>query len=536
MKKILIYGLSLVLMAVSSTSLTSCIDETQPTSGATEDQVQQSAVATKGLLMAIPAYLNANYFGSTRVDWAFGYGAMMHIRDCMTQDVAHVYSNYNQFSAWATLLYIDRLYRNTQYLWNYQMKLASTSNNLIAAVDSTSATNEQLGYLAAGYAYRAMIYLDMAREYEFLDNDKTQPVSPEGNDISGLTLPIVDENTTEAQARNNPRAKKADMVAFILNDLQRAEKWIGYLNLSDKTLPHLDAVYGLYARLYMWTENYPMAEKYARLAIDNATTSPMTETDALNTTTGFNDGTKWMWASQQTKESLYSNLANWTSFLSCETYFGYGSTDASPIMIDASMYQRLSDSDWRKLMWKAPSGSPLYGKNTYVDNALGAELPDYASLKFRPGEGNTDTYSIACVTDYPLMRVEEMYFIEAEAAAHQDAARGKQLLESFMKTYRDSKYSCKASSTDDVVEEIVFQKRIELWGEGQTFFDIKRLNYPVVRGYAGTNHSDDERYNTTTRPCWMNWAFVLSEENGNAGLRGYNNPNPSSTYTPWTGQ
>lgn len=32
MKKILIYGLSLVLMAVSSTSLTSCIDETQPTS------------------------------------------------------------------------------------------------------------------------------------------------------------------------------------------------------------------------------------------------------------------------------------------------------------------------------------------------------------------------------------------------------------------------------------------------------------------------------------------------------------------------
>ena len=66
MKKILIYGLSLVLMAVSSTSLTSCIDETQPTSGATEDQVQQSAVATKGLLMAIPAYLNANYFGSTR--------------------------------------------------------------------------------------------------------------------------------------------------------------------------------------------------------------------------------------------------------------------------------------------------------------------------------------------------------------------------------------------------------------------------------------------------------------------------------------
>ena len=79
------------------------------------------------------------------------------------------------------------------------------------------------------------------------------------------------------------------------------------------------------------------------------------------------------------------------------------------------------------------------------------------------------------------MRVEEMYFIEAEAVAHTNAAKGKELLETFMKTYRYPKYTCKVSSTDDVVEEIVFQKRVELWGEGQTFFDIKRLNYSVTR-------------------------------------------------------
>ena len=74
------------------------------------------------------------------------------------------------------------------------------------------------------------------------------------------------------------------------------------------------------------------------------------------------------------------------------------------------------------------------------------------------------------------MRVEEMYFIEAEAAAHLNASEGKTLVEKFMQTYRYPEYSCSVSSSDDVVEEIVFQKRVELWGEGLTFFDIKRLN------------------------------------------------------------
>ena len=82
--------------------------------------------------------------------------------------------------------------------------------------------------------------------------------------------------------------------------------------------------------------------------------------------------------------------------------------------------------------------------------------------------------------------------------------------------------------------EIVFQKRVELWGEGLSFFDIKRLNYPVTRGYAGTNHIEEARFNTTTRPAWMNYVIVRTEEDGNAGVRGYNNPDPTGLYQVWT--
>ena len=204
--------------------------------------------------------------------------------------------------------------------------------------------------------------------------------------------------------------------------------------------------------------------------------------------------------------------------------------------IDLNMYNRISDTDFRKLEWVAPEGSPLYGQNSYVSAEAKEKMPAYAALKFRPNEGNSDASSVGASASVPIMRVEEMYFIEAEAAAHRSAADGKQLVENFMREYRDPEYTCRVSTPEDVVEEIVFQKRVELWGEGQTFFDIKRLDYSVTRGYEGTLFEPLARFNTNGRPAWMNIVVPRSEVSNNGAIEGYNNPNPSDKYTPWTGQ
>ncbi|MCD8296067.1 MAG: RagB/SusD family nutrient uptake outer membrane protein [Prevotella sp.] len=545
MKKIIIYGLSLILLAVSSVSLTGCIEEVEPTSGATQEQVDASSSAVEGLLLAIPAY-SINYWNSNYM-FSFGYPGIMHIRDVETQDMA-VYDNgsgYNWFQPWAENVHMGQDYVYGQFPWNFEYKMINSTNNLISTanrlveeMDTSSAEGEEemlkyMAYIAAARAYRAMVYLDLAREYEFLENDATSHYSPAGNDISGLTVPIVDETMTESEARNNPRAQKADMEAFILADLDMAEEYISNLTMTTKTLPHLDAVYGLKARYYLWVEDYVNAEKYARLAIDNSSTKPMTESEALDTSTGFNDISKWMWGMQYTSETTNGYHLNWISWMCNETTYGYASV--SPVMIDANIYSRISDTDWRKLMWKAPAGYTLYGKSSYVDDEVGETLMDYASLKFRPGSGDNSTYTIAAAVGVPLMRVEEMYFIEMEAVAQQgDLTRAKSLLESFMKNNRDNKYSCRVTSQDDVIEEIIFQKRIELWGEGQIFFDIKRLDYAVTRGYSGTNHLDAECLNTTTRPAWMNWVIVRLEGEGNTSVADYNNPDPTDAYTPWT--
>ena len=126
-------------------------------------------------------------------------------------------------------------------------------------------------------------------------------------------------------------------------------------------------------------------------------------------------------------------------------------------------------------------------------------------------------------------------YIEAEAAAHLSESEGKQLITDFMVNYRDPEYVCTASG-NDLIDEIVFQKRVELWGEGISFYDIKRLNMSVTRGYEGTNFDVAERFNTEGRPAWMNCCFVRNEKNNNAGLKGFENPDPSGAYTPWDGK
>ena len=539
MKSLNKYMFGLGFAAISLGSFTSCIDETVPANGiATEKQVGKSSTATEAMVMAMPAYCHTMPWSDRHNN--FGYGSFMHIRDLQTGDAVMEFSGsgYDSwFTSWTQDKHMGQDYFYAQYQWIYHWRFMQAVNNVIAAINPEAATTEQLGWLGSAYAYRAMLYLDLARMYEFLPNEKTSSVNEDGNDIAGLTVPIVKAGMSEADARNNPRVKHEVMAKFIEEDLNEAEKYV--VNLKDtrgKILPDLACAYGLKARLYMWDGQYAKAQEYARKAIDASGIKPMSKEQCLNTTTGFNVTDPWMWGAQQTEttRTVTTGIVNWTSWVCNETEFGYAAAEPY-FKVDKRFYDRISDTDFRKLEFKAPASSPLASLNAFVKANYKTILPDYASLKFRPGNGNADTYSQGAATAYPLMRVEEMYFIEAEAAAQQNPEQGKTLLETFMKTYRDPSYTYQVgTSKDEVIEEIVFQKRVELWGEGQSFFDIKRLNYSVTRGYKGTNVTDElARLNTNGRPAWMNWVISLREYESNEALVGMNNPDPSDKYTPW---
>lgn len=525
---------------------TSCIDETEPTSVATQAQAERSSSATKAQAMAMPAQLNAmddDYVDNNSWHAVFGYPAMMIIRDMMCNDMGFPTSDYaHHFYYFGADKYLGGQYIYAAYIWEYYYKLIQTANAVIGVVNPETATKEQLGFLGAAYAFRAMAYLDLARMYEFLPNEMTKSVNADNNDVTGLTVPIVKPGMTEQEARNNPRAKKEDMVEFIKGDLELAKQYIP--NITDRisrTLPNLACVYGLEARFDMWIEDYSAAAAAAENAIAESGMTPLSEAVALDKASGMNTPSQFMWCCNLVKEdaAVQSGIVNFVSWMSNQTSFGYTGTATGQYMIcDKKFYNRISPTDWRIKWWQAPEGSDLRNQKAknhieYLIASAAEDMPELASLKFRPGQGNTEDYNVGCAVAVPLMRVEEMYFIKAEAEAHTDAAKGLATLTDFMVQYRDPNFAKKVSTVEAAIDEIIFQKRVELWGEGQLFFDYKRLNMSVNRGYEGTPFFNLMRLNSNGRPAWMNLVISVSEYQDNQAVNHWNNPDPSDLYTPW---
>ena len=98
-------------------------------------------------------------------------------------------------------------------------------------------------------------------------------------------------------------------------------------------------------------------------------------------------------------------------------------------------------------------------------------------------------------------------------------------------THRDPKYS--ADNKSNLIDEIMFQKRVELWGEGIVFYDFKRLDMGIQNGYTGTNVPSDSRVNVSGRAPWWNFCIPESEVIQNLALEGKNNPNPDGLIKLW---
>ena len=89
--------------------------------------------------------------------------------------------------------------------------------------------------------------------------------------------------------------------------------------------------------------------------------------------------------------------------------------------------------------------------------------------------------------DVPHMRASEMYLIEAEARANMGDDPGAAAVLFELGSSRDPAYTLSTNTGQALIDEILLQRRWELWGEGFRFYDLKRLNLPLNRN--GANHN-----------------------------------------------
>ena len=580
MKKI---SIKTIAFCTAATLLSSCIEETFPTDVASTEQVAKSTTALEALANATAAHMNAyNILNSTSAGATdYGYPAIMTSRDVMCNDFPVSKTGYDYFNnPWGSTNYLGN-YTYQQIIWYFYYRLINNAHSTIRTVDPEEATEAAKQYLGSSLAYRALAYLELSCMFEYKHTGVSSLDSKAAADkIYGLTVPIITENISEEEAKNNPRAPFYKMYRFILNDLDKAEEYLAGFTRKARNTPDLTVVYGLKARTWLEIATrfrlypddlstqmshesdaelqdlvplgvtsaegcYAKALEYARKAINSGAYSPLTEDQWHNTTSGFNKSDSqmsWMLGIIIGTNSINSNYKNFIGNISPETTFGVANYNYNTYrMISKSLFDQIPDGDWRKVTWIAPEDAgkaPSAKYHTLLSDENWAKTPAYTGFKFRPGSGEMDTYKIGAATDIPVMRIEEMYFIEAEALAFtQGMEAGVSALESFMNQYRytDGSYECgQLAGIEEFMDKLIVQKRIEFWGEGIIYFDYKRLEMQIVRGYKGTNHVASQRFNSILGYVapWLNIYITETENRINDSV--INNPDPTMAIKLWS--
>lgn len=529
--------------AAFSILLGSCIKDVTPTEIATEDQV-----TLETLVGGIPAALVKPGSTGYNLAWDFALPAIHLATESMTGDIAITGNiGYDWFQQWGTNDALGSEYAVGALPWNNYYTWIMMANNVISLIDETDIATlgaKERSYLGFAYAYRAMFYLDLVRLYEFKENTVTR-----ADDLLGLGVPIVLPETTEAQAKNNPRATVDEIYdSVIFPDLEKAGKLLENFTAPDKYTISLALVYGLKARAYLerGTDKndaaaYRSAAEYARKAITASGRTPLTQEEWEDPANGFNNAESnnaWIWGLALPSESV-ANLMCFTVHMSCENDWApYHAGRA----INRNLYNSIYLRDFRRHSWLDPDRGSYSYKSCRPDGKeyFAEKLADYVNIKFRPAQGAYKDFKVGGAADHCCMRVEEMYFIEAEATAQAgDVQGGIRLLNEFMTKYRmmgGAVYDCSAQSTlKSFVNELMLQKRIEFWGEGIVMFDMKRLDMSSKRGYVGTNAPASYRLNVDGRAPYWNFVISRGETQNNTAIAKQNNPDPSGLVEPWKG-
>ena len=356
------------------------------------------------------------------------------------------------------------------FLWEFFYKIINQANGIINTIPDDAAA-ESLVFKNKSYAYRGIAYFYLIRLYQHTRSaDATEAIPIDFGDFVGQ------ENSTVGQVK-----------AQILSDLTTA-----YDGLSDYTrasVEEVDAsvVAAYLARYYLTYEDWANAEKYADEAAQAGTISD----DVLH---GFDELSlsEVIWGAQVTDTttevyaSFFSHMSQINDGYSGWNHFKLGNSN----LVDA-----IPATDKRKGWFSDDDYGPgvILVPGTWGHYNI---TPKYTSLKFiaEPGPG-------VFIGDYIYLRNTEFILTKAEALARQnkDAEAADALYE--LNSVRDPSYVKSTSTGQDLIDEILLYRRIELWGDGVSFFDMARLGVGLNRNDGRVNRVQDGAGGTLVIPA-----------------------------------
>ena len=392
---------------------------------------------------------------------SFGLMSTLLAKDMMSEDIS--VSAFHWFCYDYDFDNREYNYRRTRKDWDVFYTDIAKANEIISLYPEGGKTADEKALLGQALAIRGMAYTYLPQIYQtYMSQSGSINREAPGVPIllttaDGYTLDELDalkgRNTVGAVL---DQAEK-DLTAAVQNLTEAQYK------RPNKNYVDLSVAQGLLARYYLLTQQWANAATAAKAARQGYTQRGNAELHdgfmSLNTADvmwGFAHNSE----TQTTYASYFSHISNLAP--------GYAGMNYCAKLIDARLYSQIADDDYRKTLFNSAAGDAS-------QPTAGAKLP-YASLKF----GDTGDWTM----DYIYMRAAEMVLIEAEALARQGQnAQAATALAELMKNRQPS-----WNHPTVEVGDVLLQRRIELWGEGFAYFDLKRNNQGIDRNYAGSNH------------------------------------------------
>lgn len=498
--------------------LASCGDqvETSPTKSMSGEGLLASGNAALVALNGVyKTMYTAGWTTTGNTHQCFGITAYTIMADVMGEDMIMQAMGSGWF--WFDCIYnIKSRYTNSAWrsydLWNAYYTWISNANYIIAAEESMGGTETEKNYaIGQAYAIRAYSYFmlaqDFARTYKGHESEPCVPIYNE---------PTVPSTTGQ------PRSTVAEVYGQIDTDIDKALALLNGTKQSDPSHIGYAVALGLKARIALVKNDWQTAKDAAHEAITASGKNIL----PVSSFTGLNDASAgnvmWGFTIITDQVGAYASL-----FSHMDADAGaYGSTARKEI--NKELYAKMGAADSRRAWW-----NPADPNNKDKDgNEYG-----YQQEKFKFSDIQT------WMGDYVLMRVEEMYLIAAEAECRLGEETEARTDLMALMSQRDPDYttsktgtSLGATSSDmtgSLLEEIIIQRRIELWGEAGRMYDLKRLKQGFRRTAAQGWPSDAL---LSTRPtddpeAYMNvFTIPQAEFDGNVNMDASNDQNPVGDY------
>ncbi|MDR0895646.1 MAG: RagB/SusD family nutrient uptake outer membrane protein [Prevotellaceae bacterium] len=459
--------ITFLLMACVSLAFNGCSEDffdTKSTSDVDQSQIFQT---TETAMLAINGLHKLMHHPSLTGTYAQGgYESWMIWMDMLGEDLVYTYSN-AQFQTHANWR-MHRVITYTGLVYHYRLfyYFITNANLIVANIDAATGPDNEKEYIKGqALAYRAFAYFNLVQTWG-------GRYDAGGNNTQ---LGVVIRNDQETDLR--PRNTVEEVYAVINEDLDEAVRLLdgvkGSITRNNKSHINSYVARGLKARVLLAQGKWREAAEMAKTVVEGAGASLQDDTyTTTNNRMMDRNNTEFIWCKIGQADQA-GTLKNFESFMTNANASFNGNT---PRAIYNQLYNRIPDTDIRKTLWFPNAQDPDFVPAPVYSTYGGKRRVNYMANKFLV----TDP-AIVCA-DVPYMRLPEMMLIMAEGYARAgDTGLAADILYQ-LAHHRDPAYVKSTSTGATLIEEVLFQRRIELWGEGFRFLDLKRLNMPLNRG------------------------------------------------------